>query len=171
MTGPRDSLHSTQRELLIEHFFVGELMKQMWLRSFPNLEASKPQADKGGYDLVLESGRVIRHVQIKSSGHGARVVSQKVNVKLASKPSGCVVWVRFEPENLDLGPFLRFGGTPNQPLPSLSHFRVAKHTKGNAEGRKAERPNIRVVPKSHFTSLATIDDVIDRLFGVASPIP
>lgn len=162
---PKDSVHSTQRELLIEHLFVGELMKHMWLRGLPNLEVSKPQADNSGYDLVLEVGSVIRHVQLKSSQRQAKAAGVTVQLALTSKPSGCVIWVRFEPETLDLGPFLWLGGAPGQVLPSISSYRFAKHTKGNAQGFKAERPNLRVVPKSSFAPLDTISEVIDRLFG------
>lgn len=165
MPSARDSLHSTQRELLIEHLFVGELLKRTWLRNLPNLEVSKPQADNGGYDLVLEAGKFIRHVQLKSSQRESSARNVNVNVALSTKASGCVIWIRFDARSLDLGPFLWFGGVPGQPLPSLSSCRVARHTKGDAKGFKAQRPNVRVVTKSLFTPLLAIDDVIDRLFG------
>jgi hypothetical protein len=57
------------------------------------------------------------------------------------------------------------GGGPRQPLPDLSGFPVATHTKGNAEGVKAERPNIRVIPQRAFTELATTAELSDWLFG------
>jgi len=112
MTDTRDTHDSTQRELLIEHLFVGELMKAMWRGGFSNIEVSKPQADNSGYDLVLETGKVIRHVQLKSSHRLAKTANQKVHVALESKPSGCVIWVRFDAQTLELGPFLWFGGRP-----------------------------------------------------------
>ena len=164
MTDTRDTHDSTQRELLIEHLFVGELMKAMWRRGLSNVEVSKPQADNNGYDLVLETGKVIRHVQLKSSHRLAKTANVKVHLALESKPSGCVIWVRFEPQTLELGPFLWFGGRPGHQLPSLSSYPVAKHTKGDSTGFKAERPNLRVVRKSSFTRLDSIEEVIDRLF-------
>ncbi|WP_175535022.1 hypothetical protein [Halomonas saccharevitans] len=66
---------------------------------------------------------------------------------------------------LELGPFLVFGGSPGSPLPDLSAFKVARHTKGNAEGIKAERPAIRHVPKSHFTKYESSVQVYEALFG------
>ena len=44
--------------------------------------------------------------------------------------------------------------------------RVAKHTKPNAMFEKADRPAHRLIPKSRFAKLDTIDDVIQRLIGV-----
>jgi hypothetical protein len=44
--------------------------------------------------------------------------------------------------------------------------RVAKHTKPNAMLEKANRPAPRVIPKSRFAKLDTIDEVIQRLIGV-----
>jgi hypothetical protein len=44
--------------------------------------------------------------------------------------------------------------------------KVARHTKPNAMREKADRPAHRVIPKSRFAKLVTIDDVIQRLIGV-----
>lgn len=70
----------------------------------------KPQVDDGGYDLVLEANAIVRHVQLKSSFRGSTVDKVNLNVLLASKPSGCVVFMWFDQQTLDLGPFLFFGG-------------------------------------------------------------
>ena len=53
---------------------------------------------------------------------------------------------------------------PGQPAPCFGN-RVAHHTKGDRYGTKAERPNIRIVNKSEFTVLETMDVVADALFG------
>jgi hypothetical protein len=44
--------------------------------------------------------------------------------------------------------------------------RIAKHTKPNAMLEKADRPAHRVIPKSRFAKLETIEDVIQKLIGV-----
>ena len=75
-----------------------------------------------------------------------------------------MIWIWFDPDTMDLGPFLWFGGLPGQPLPSLGD-RVGKHSKGDSTGLKAERPNIRLVRKSRFDALPTMEDVVDSLFG------
>lgn len=78
-----------------------------------------------------------------------------------------MIWLRFDPDTLDFEQFLWFGGEPGEKLPDLSGFKIATHTKANAEGIKSERPNIRVVPKASFRQLASIEDVVTRLFGAA----
>ena len=65
---------------------------------------------------------------------------------------------------MELGPFLFFGGTANQPLPSIDGFRVAKHTKANAEGIKTERPEIREIANGKFTKYETIEQIYALLF-------
>ena len=159
------NLHSSYREMLLEHLFAGSVMRHLWLRGFERMELLKPQVDDGGYDLVIEANRFVRHVQLKASHHGAATAAVNVNVALAEKPSGCVIWIHFDPATLELGPFHWFGGTPGETLPSLASFKVARHPKANAQGIKSERPNIRRVPVANFERLATIEEVVARLFG------
>jgi len=156
---------STLRESIIEHLFVGQVLRSLWLRGPIVAEVMKPQVDANGYDIAIECWGVLRHVQLKSSIRSARTARQKLHVDLQAKPSGCVVWVQFDPETLELGPFLFFGSEPGHPLPSLEEFPVARHTKANADGHKAERPEIRVVPKGKFLKLDSIEAVVHALFG------
>jgi hypothetical protein len=44
-------------------------------------------------------------------------------------------------------------------------MRVARHTKANAEGKKAERPDHRIVPRGRFEKLGSLNEVLERLFG------
>jgi hypothetical protein len=44
--------------------------------------------------------------------------------------------------------------------------KIARHTKPNAMLKKADRPAHRVIPKSRFAPLETIDQVIQRMVGV-----
>lgn len=160
-----DSLHSSRREKLVEHIFVGEVLRSLWCAGVHEVDVLRAETDAAGYDIVVEVGSIVRHIQLKSSAHSAKTSRQKVNSALSKKPSGCVLWVTFDPSNLELGPFLWFGGRPGEPLPNITGFAVAKHSKGNAKGEKAERKNIRVINKGEFTNLATISDVIEMLFG------
>jgi hypothetical protein len=151
--------------MLIEHLFAGEIMRFLWLRHNARVELLKPQVDDSGYDLVLEANRVVRHVQLKSSHALASTGDVKVSLSLAGKPSGCVVWLLFDESTMTLGPFLWLGSDPGKPLPNLSGFKVAKHTKGTSKGVKLPRPNLRVVPRGAFMRLPTVDDLVLRLFG------
>ena len=157
--------NSSYREKLLEHLFVGELLKLSWTSGNCSLEVSKPEVDLSGYDLIAEANGFIRHIQLKTTFVGSTTKSQKVHVSLSGKPSGCVVLIHFDKESLALGPYLYFGGDPGEPLPSLANRKVAKHTKGNALGIKAERPNIRTVPNTAFARISSIQQLYLRLFG------
>ena len=70
-----------------------------------------------------------------------------------------------------LGPFLLFAGEPGERLPDMSTLKVAKHSKGDANGVKKDRPNLRVVPKARFKSVATIEELYRALFGAPKDQP
>lgn len=166
----KHTVHSSYREKLLEHLFVSELLKRSWCLDRCDLEVAKPEVDNAGYDIILEAHGHTRHVQLKASFHGSSTPKQKVNLRLAEKPSGCVVWIYFEEETLALGPYLYFGGEPGQPLPSLAGTKVAKHTKADHTGKKAERPNIREVNRREFTAFDSLEGIYTALFG-AAPAP
>jgi hypothetical protein len=162
----RHSAKSSYREKLLEHLFVGDLLRHLWTKGIEDAEILSPEVDDGGYDLVIECNSVIRHIQLKSSFAGSKTSTQNLHLRLSEKPSGCVVWLMFDPETLKLGPFLWYGNLPGKPLPDISRLPVARHTKADTSGYKAERPNIRVITKRLFEHLETIDLLAERLFGV-----
>ena len=153
--------NSSYREKLIEHLFVGDLLKLSWLHHTCALEVAKPEVDNSGYDIIMEVPNVIRHIQLKTTIIGGKAAIQKVHTKLAQKPSGCVVWIYFDKDTLQLGPFLYFAVN----AASLDGRKVAKHTKGNKDGTKARRKSICIVPKVAFTKFDTIEAIYGRLFG------
>jgi hypothetical protein len=156
--------HSSVREKLLEHLFIGDLLRCLWRRDVRDMEVLRAEVDRGGYDLVLEANSVIRYVQLKTTHSGGKTRTAKISLNLARKPGGCVIWMRFDPKTLTLGPFLWFGGQPGQELPSLGE-KIGLHTKANKANIKAQRPNIRVVANTRFKKLMTIEDVADALFG------
>ena len=158
---------SSAREKVLEHLFVGELLRCFWRRREYDVEVLRAEVDKGGYDLVLEGNSVIRHVQLKSSHRTAKTARVDINTALARKPSGCVVWIRFDPATMELGPFLWFGGEPGSELPPLGD-RVGRHTRADSTGRKGVRSSMRTLRRGEFQVLADIDAVADKLFGFES---
>lgn len=160
----RHTEHSSFREKLIEHLLIGEFLKLSWVSGDCELEISKPEVDNSGYDIIAEAKGVVRHIQLKASYIGGKTARQKVHTRLATKPSGCVVWTYFDEDTLRLGPFLFFGGPPGSPLPSLAGARVACHTKGNKDGFKAERASIRELNKGQFEVFQTIEALYSALF-------
>src|SRR3990167_6468248 len=101
----RHTQHSSFREKLVEHLFVGELLKLSWQSEECGLEVAKPEVDNSGYDLIAEANGVVRHIQLKSTYHGGKAATQKIHMRLSEKPSGCVVWIYFNENTLELGPF------------------------------------------------------------------
>lgn len=165
MDSSKHTESSSFREKLIEHLFVGELLRLSWQKDC-GLEVAKPEVDNSGYDLITEAQGVVRHIQLKASYEGGKTARQKVHVRLADKPSGCVIWIYFNEETLALGPYYFFGGKPGEPLPSLENSKTARHTKGDQDGYKAERPNIKVLNKGDFTRYESVEEIYTALFGM-----
>lgn len=164
---PTDERHfrnSTHREKLVEHLFVGELLRHLWVSGATSIEILKPEVDSSGYDIVVVKGTLVRHVQLKASIKGGRAASQNVNATLASHPSGCVVWIVVDSE-LKFEGYLWFGAPAGKRLPSLAKYPNARHTRGNAQGIKADRLNIKKIPKKAFTPVDTVPELAKRLFG------
>jgi hypothetical protein len=160
---------SSAREKVLEHLFVADLLAYLWQAGVHDVEVLRPEVDSGGYDLVLGARGILRHVQLKSSHREAKTNRVDISLNLARRPAGCVIWMRFDPVTLELGPFLWFGDKPSKPLPDLGE-RVGKHSKGDSAGRKKERPNMRSVRRTRFDVLTSVGAVADRLFGsLAAP--
>jgi len=157
-------LHSTLREKIVEHVFVGDALRRLWQHGVTDVEVLRSEFDAGGYDLVMSRGRIVRHIQFKTSMVNGKAASIKASLKLLEKPSGCIIWIMVTPE-LKLDSYRWLGGSPGDPLPDIRNMRVAKHTKANAKGKKAERPDQRIIPRSRFESLDSLDEVLERLFG------
>lgn len=161
-----DSLESSFREKLLEHVFISEILQEAWLVRGQTVEVLRSEVDSSGYDLVLECGGFLRHVQLKSSRWDAKTSRQNVNANLTSKPGGCVIWLSYkEVEGRAELEYRFFGGVPGEGLPSLCKYKIAKHSKGNSKGEKLERPNIRVIPKARFEKIESINKLMDKLFG------
>jgi hypothetical protein len=155
---------STQIESIQKHVFLSALLCRMWQRGLPLVEVLHCEDGSHGYDVVLACHEVVRHVELKSS-LGQKSV--KVNLELMEKPSGCVLWIKFATDSLelDLEEIRFFGNKAGEPLPDIFAFNTAKHDKGDSSGNKNERKNIREVRKSHFQKVPDLDELIYLLFG------
>ena len=162
------SQDSSLREQALGHLFLGQLLTEMWRANRRDIEVLKGEVDRGGYDLVLEANGLIRHVQLKSSFLGSKVRSVSVGTKLLAKPGGCVIWLEFAADTLKIERYGWFGGNPGQALPDLGS-KIARHSKANSVGRKAERPLHRELAKSKFEALSEIEPLVSRLFGSVRP--
>jgi hypothetical protein len=167
LNGDQHFLQSSFREKALEHIFIGDLLRRLWVRGVNEVEILKAEVDATGYDIVIEASGILRHIQLKASYNGSTVRQQGIHSKLSAKPGGCVVWLGFDADTLDLGPFYWFGAAPGHPLPDIIGFKKAKHTKANAEGVKSERANTYMLKRTACEKLETLDGLIDRLFGLS----
>jgi hypothetical protein len=158
------SYDSSLREQALGHIFLGQLLAFMWRNNARDIEVLKSEVDRGGYDIVLESNRITRHVQLKSSFRGSKVRAVDVSTRLLRKPGGCILWLEFDSETLAIEQFYWYGGPPGLPLPELGK-RISQHSRGNSFGEKNERPIHRVLIKGRFETLVDISEVAGRLFG------
>ena len=152
-------------EQVLEYQFLAALAPEL-LRRGMHFEVLRGDFDLDGYDLVIEAGGIMRHIQLKGMAAGGKTRSVPVNTRLGAKPSGCVVWMVYDPDSLGITSQRWFGGAPGERLPDLGD-RVARHTRANREGLKGERPHIRVLPSSRFFDLPDAAALTNRLFGAA----
>lgn len=161
------SAHSTEsslREKIIEHLFIGELLRCLWRKGMHDVEVLRAEVDRSGYDLVLEAKGIVRHIQLKASHRLAKTATLNIHVNLQTKPSACVIWIQFDPNSMELGPYLWFGAKAGDPIGPLGDI-VARHSKANSKGHKSKRRNHRVVKKARFERLSSLEEVSERLFG------
>jgi len=158
--------HSILRERILEHWLVGEIMRRLWIAGRTDIEVLRSEFDRGGYDLLLDLGGIVRHVQLKTSRKAGSTNEVTVSLELARRLSGCVIWVVVA-DDLSFDHFRWLGGVPGEPLPDISELKLAKQARANAQGVKAEKPNFRRLPASKFDRLTGIDDLLDRLFSAA----
>ena len=165
----RHTVHSTLRERIIEHVFIGHALQWFWKHRVYDVEVLRAEFDSGGYDLVMSRGSIDRHIQFKTVLGNGKPDGLKASLKLAQKPGGCIICVGV-PDDLDPDGFAYhwFGDEPGRPLPAIEALRVARHTKGDATGAKNPRPGHRMIPRSRFETLPSLDALLERLFG---PLP
>jgi hypothetical protein len=163
------SLKSSFYEQVVEHVFIAEVLQEALFGFGQTVEVLRSEVDSSGYDLVFECNGILRYVQLKTSKHDAKRQSVNVNIALAKKPGGCVVWLVRDHDpatrRIKLA-YLFFGGGTDQMLPDLDGFRMGKHAKGDSTGKKNVRPSIRLVPKKRFTKLTTTQALVEKLFGL-----
>lgn len=161
----KHAAHSVLRERIVEHVFIGRAMQRLWQLGVMDVDVLRAEFDASGYDIVMSCGEVMLHIQFKASLVDGSRDEVNVNERLTHAPSGCVIWLCVT-DALEIEEYRWFGAEPGRRLPDLSARGHARHTRGNSQGVKAERPNQRRVPKSAFEVLADLDDVLQRLFAL-----
>jgi hypothetical protein len=165
-----NSTRSSLRESIIEHLFIGEILKELWKEHTTHVEILKPQVDDAGYDIVIECKRNSKsdnsipcYIQLKSAFVGSKTAKVSLSKKLTNKHHWCMIWVFFD-SKFTLKSFLCYGAATGQTSSDIAKLKPTKHSKGDAKGNKAIRPGHFDVPKGKFVEIDSISDVIDKLF-------
>jgi len=79
-----------------------------------------------------------------------------------------VIWIGVA-DDLGIGSFFWFGGDPGKPLPSINGYDPPRRATHNKKGERPTRKNHRLVPGNEFRPLATLDEVLETLFGRSLP--
>lgn len=157
------NIYSHSLEKILEHAFLAEIGRTLWNAGIHDFEVLHSEVDDGGYDLVIEACGIVRHIQLKTKIIGGKRARINVHSKLAAKPSGCVIIMEYEPETLAIEAYRYFGGDAGNAMPDLGD-RAVKHSRANAQGIKAIRPNLRNVPQGWFDDICDAQELCSRLF-------
>lgn len=158
------STFSSTREKILEHRFIAEVTSELWRRAQFDFAVSHSEVDNSGYDLIMEVGRVTRHIQLKAMQSTGKRRDFDLQIRLGEKASGCAILMLHDPISLAIERYCLFAAGPGVPLPHLGD-KMVRHTKGDAQGVKAERPALRNVPITMFVPVDGIGELVDRLFG------
>ena len=69
---PVHSTHSSGREKVLEHIFLGDLLRALWRMGMHDVQVLRPEVDRNGYEFMLGHERIRRSVQLKSTYRVAR---------------------------------------------------------------------------------------------------
>ena len=69
---PVHSTHSSGREKVLEHIFLGDLLRALWRMGVHDVQVLRPEIDRNGYEFMLGHERIRRSVQLKSTYRVAR---------------------------------------------------------------------------------------------------
>ena len=127
-----------------------------------DVQVLRHEVDRNGDQFVIGCNGIRRSIQLKTTRKNGKAQAVTVNCRLATEPSGCVIWILFDEKTLQLGPFLWLGRGAGVKLQDLGD-KPAKHTRGNKGGIKAARPGRRVVARSLFTWLEDMHQLAQNL--------
>ena len=89
--------YSHTLENIIEHAFLAQLGRCLWLQGVKDFEILRGDTDDHGHDVIVEANGVMRHIQLKAMYNKGRRKDVNVHVKLLKKPSACVIWLIYDP--------------------------------------------------------------------------
>lgn len=153
---------STVREKVLEYHFLAAITRELIGRGI-EFDVLRGDVDFSGSDIVIEANGYTRHIQLKGMIAGGKCTRYKISNRLGQASSGCVIRLVHDPLTFEVARCDWFGAAAGSPLPWFGN-RAAKHSKGDSSGEKKVRPKHRTLPASKFEGLATMAQLVDRLF-------
>ena len=161
---------SKRIEKALEYRFLADVTAELLLRGV-DYDILRGEVDEHGHDIVIEVEGCTRDIQLKAMVKGGRRRRFSLNVKLAGKPSSCVVLTTYDPASFLADSYRVLGEGPGQVLSIDQHAAVAVQPRANANGVKAARPNHRVLTRGNFKTIGDVAGLVDRLFGASADQP
>lgn len=150
---------SVMTEKMLLHIFLADIYQSFWLARNDTLEVLHSEIDNFGYDIVISANGKTRYIQLKSLTSGGSRSTFEINERLSTKEGGCVIIQEHSVKESKIEVKYHFFEDKN-----LENFKIAKHNKANAEGKKNNRKRNRVVPKSKFQLCKSLQHLIDLIF-------
>lgn len=157
---------SNRLEKVIEYQFLADVTAEL-LRRDLSFDVMRGEVDAFGHDIVIEVDGAARHIQLKAVKKKGKRREVTVNINLTKKPSGCIIWIYWNPDNLRDMSYRWFGGSPGEPLSLPDGAPIAKNSRSSGDGTKKNRNNHRVLKKSEMEEVKAVTGLVDRLFGPA----
>lgn len=155
--------HSQLREKILEHLFVGELLRQLWRRKRFDVEVLRSEFDAHGYDLVITRGSLVRHVQLKS-GVQSKPGRIALSTNLERRGSGCAIWIGVQ-NDLTMARFYYLGARPGEPFTFGAMATAARRVGRTARGIRPLRGNHVIAPAAMWQEVNGIEGCIRALLG------
>ena len=86
------STWSTTREKVLEHRFIAEVTAAIWRAGRFDFSVSHSEADNSGYDVIIEVGEVIRHIQLKAMQSGGTRRDSRRSAVWRPTPASSTAW-------------------------------------------------------------------------------
>lgn len=156
------SEYSGSIEKLLKIRFVSDLSRALWLTGCRDFDVLRSNVDDNGFDLMIEAKNVIRHIQFIFTANGDETLDAKVDYRLSTKASGCIIWVEYDPDTLNITTYGWYGTYQGLGLPRIW---VPERSSHNSDSIKPLTDNRRLLQKSKFTPVRSIHQLIGHLFG------
>lgn len=162
---------SSYVENVLIHRMLSDLAGEMWRRDpMAPLHIFNAEVDDSGFDLVLGLGQQLRYIQVKQVHTHGRASKFSVRLEFARLPGSCVVVVVHSEDTLQIDHFLFYGGSTQEPMPSIDGNRATvSPIKRGSDGKRKTREHYRDIPRRKLGTPLTTGQLLDKLFDTPQP--